>query len=123
MTAGLRGLFQKAGFDRADAFAHYISYGTPDRVKAFASDRTTECRDRGLHAAGLYSKRLQVLLERPGTDREVTLVLGASLVRDRFFAQAKQNRSPVAAVHALHLIRSTMSAVVGMGGRLRILCG
>jgi SAM-dependent methyltransferase len=47
----LRGLFQKAGFDRADAFAHYISYGTPDRVKAFASDRATECRDRGLHAA------------------------------------------------------------------------
>jgi hypothetical protein len=68
-------------------------------------------------------ERMQALLERPGTDREVALVLGASLVRDRFFAQAKQHRSPATAVHALHLIRSTISAVVGAGGRLRILCG
>ena len=68
-------------------------------------------------------ERLQALLERPGTDREVALVLGASLDRDRFFAQSKQNRSPATAVHALHLIRSTISAVVGAGGRLRILCG
>jgi hypothetical protein len=88
-----------------------------------------DCRIR--RASGVWAgltgtqiwDRLKVLLERPGTDREVALVLAASLVRDRFFAQAKQNPSSATAVHALHLIRSTMSAVASGGGRLRILCG
>jgi hypothetical protein len=44
----LRGLFQAAGFGHVEAFADYISYGTPDRVRAFASDRAAECRDREL---------------------------------------------------------------------------
>jgi ubiquinone/menaquinone biosynthesis C-methylase UbiE len=47
----LRGLFQAAGFGHVEAFADYISYGTPDRVRAFASDRAAECRDRELQAA------------------------------------------------------------------------
>jgi hypothetical protein len=47
----LRGLFQAAGFGNVEAFADYISYGTPDRVSTFASDRAAECRDRELHAA------------------------------------------------------------------------
>jgi ubiquinone/menaquinone biosynthesis C-methylase UbiE len=46
----LRGLFQAAGFGKVEAFADYISYGTPDRVSSFASDRAAECRDRELHA-------------------------------------------------------------------------
>lgn len=41
----LRGLFHGAGFDRVDAFADYISYGTPHQAKAFASHRAAECRD------------------------------------------------------------------------------
>ena len=40
-----------AGFGHVEAFADYISYGTPDRVRAFASDRAAECRDRELHAS------------------------------------------------------------------------
>ena len=47
----LRGLFQQAGFARVEAFADYISYGTPDRVAAFARDRAEECRDQELCAA------------------------------------------------------------------------
>jgi hypothetical protein len=47
----LRGLFQAARFGNVEAFADYISYGTPDRISAFASDRAAECRDRELHAA------------------------------------------------------------------------
>ena len=47
----LRGLFQTAGFSRVEAFADYISYGTVDRVRAFAFDRMVECRDGKLHAA------------------------------------------------------------------------
>ena len=47
----LRGLFQAAGFDHVEAFADYISYGTPDRVRTFASDRAAECRDRELRDA------------------------------------------------------------------------
>ena len=47
----LRGLLQTAGFSRVEAFADYISYGTADRIRAFASDRVAECRDEELHAA------------------------------------------------------------------------
>jgi SAM-dependent methyltransferase len=50
MGRRLRGLFQEAGFGRVEAFADYISYGTPDRVMAFARDRATECRDQELCA-------------------------------------------------------------------------
>jgi ubiquinone/menaquinone biosynthesis C-methylase UbiE len=51
MGQRLRGLFHGAGFGRVEAFAQYISYGTPHRVWAFASDRATECRDPELHEA------------------------------------------------------------------------
>jgi SAM-dependent methyltransferase len=50
MGRSLRGLFQEAGFGRVEAFADYISYGTPDRVMTFARDRATECRDQELRA-------------------------------------------------------------------------
>src|SRR5262249_30711459 len=67
--------------------------------------------------------RLHSLLSRQSTDREVVLVLGASLVRDRYFAQARRRQTSANAVHATHLIRSTLSAIAGGGARLRILCG
>jgi len=51
MGRSLRGLFQEAGFGRVEAFADYISYGTPNRVMAFARDRAAECRDQELRAA------------------------------------------------------------------------
>jgi ubiquinone/menaquinone biosynthesis C-methylase UbiE len=47
----LRGLFEETQFNRVEAFADYISYGTPDRVRAFACDRAMECRNQELHAA------------------------------------------------------------------------
>lgn len=58
MGRRLRGLFEGAGFGRVEAFADYISYGTPDRIMAFARDRATECRDPGfrdtVRAMGLH---------------------------------------------------------------------
>ena len=51
MGRRLRGVFQEAGFGRVEASADYISYGTPDRVRAFAHDRAAECRDQWLQAA------------------------------------------------------------------------
>src|SRR5215472_3401158 len=54
MGRRLRGLFEKAQFDRVEAFADYISYGTPDRATAFACDRAMECRNKELHAAVEY---------------------------------------------------------------------
>jgi SAM-dependent methyltransferase len=47
----LRGLFEAGGFTRVEAFADYVSYGTPDRVASFARDRAAECRDHELHEA------------------------------------------------------------------------
>jgi len=46
----LRGLFQEAGFSRVEASAHYICYGTPDRIIGFAHDRAAECRNQRLQA-------------------------------------------------------------------------
>ena len=51
MGRRLRGLFQEAGFSRTEASAHYISYGTPARIIAFAHDRAAECRNQQLQAA------------------------------------------------------------------------
>jgi SAM-dependent methyltransferase len=51
MGRRLRGLFREAGFGRVEAVADYISYGTPDRIKAFACDRAVECRDPEWQAA------------------------------------------------------------------------
>jgi SAM-dependent methyltransferase len=51
MGRRLCGLFRTAGFGRVEAFADYISYGTPDRVRAFAYDRAAECRDQEFHTA------------------------------------------------------------------------
>ena len=48
MGRRLRGLFTQAGFSRVEAFADYLSYGTPDRVKPFARDRAAECRGHEL---------------------------------------------------------------------------
>ena len=53
MGRRLRGLFEKAGFGRVEAFATYISYGTPDLVTAFARDRARECRDPELRATAM----------------------------------------------------------------------
>ena len=50
MGRRLRGLFQDGEFGRVEAFADYISYGTPDRVVAFARDRAAECRDQDFRA-------------------------------------------------------------------------
>jgi ubiquinone/menaquinone biosynthesis C-methylase UbiE len=51
MGRRLRGFFERAGFGRVEAFADYISYGTPDRIRAFARDRARECRDPELRLA------------------------------------------------------------------------
>ena len=51
MGRHLRGLFEEAGFARVEAFATYISYGTPDLVMALARDRAAECRDPEMRIA------------------------------------------------------------------------
>ena len=48
MGSRLRGLFQEAGFGCVEASAHYVSYGTSDRIATFARDRAAECRVRRL---------------------------------------------------------------------------
>ena len=68
-------------------------------------------------------RRLQAILGRQGTDREVVLVLGAALDRNRLFAHARRKSPPAPAVHCIHLLRATMAAVGGVNARLRILCG
>ena len=66
---------------------------------------------------------LQAILARQGTDREVAMILGAALDRDRLFTQARKKTPPAPAVHCVHLLRSTMAAVGGVNARLRIFCG
>lgn len=76
----------------------------------------------GLTGPQIWS-RLQEILARPGTEREVVMVLGAALDRGRLFTQARRDAPPAPAVHCIHLLRSTMAAVGGVNARLRILCG
>lgn len=76
----------------------------------------------GLSGAELW-KRLEEILQRPNTEREVVLVLGGCLRRDQFFTQCQQVNTPAPAIHVLYLLRSTLAAVMGVGAKLRILCG
>jgi hypothetical protein len=77
--------------------------------------------------AGLDGERIWAkLLERLGrqdTEREVVLVLGATLVPQSLFDMAAQEPTPARAVHAVHLLRSTLAGVVGAGAKLRVMCG
>jgi SAM-dependent methyltransferase len=41
----LRGLLARAGFEDIVATSKYLSYGTPDEVRAFGSDRAADCGD------------------------------------------------------------------------------
>jgi SAM-dependent methyltransferase len=50
-AASCAAFFEEARFDRVEAFADYISYGTPDRILAFARDRAARCHSQALHAA------------------------------------------------------------------------
>jgi hypothetical protein len=76
---------------------------------------------RNLTAAEIWEK-VSGLLQRHSTEREVILVLGALLDRKKLFDDAKKTNTPARAVQVLHLLRATMSSVVGGGARLRILC-
>lgn len=77
---------------------------------------------KGLDGPAIWA-RLQLLLSSQSTDREVLMVLGASLDRNRLFAQARQSKPTAPAVHCIHLLRSTIAAVAGVNARLRVLCG
>jgi ubiquinone/menaquinone biosynthesis C-methylase UbiE len=50
MGRRLRGLFHAVGFQRVEASAGYISYGTAEQVTAFARDRAFECMNEELRA-------------------------------------------------------------------------
>ncbi|MBX3521602.1 MAG: DEAD/DEAH box helicase family protein [Xanthobacteraceae bacterium] len=62
-------------------------------------------------------------ISNQNTEREVVLVLGAALDKDRLFAQARRNQTPPSAVHVVHLLRSTRVAVNSVNARLKVYCG
>jgi hypothetical protein len=76
----------------------------------------------GLSAENIWVK-LEEILRRPGTERQVAMVLGATLHRDRFFAQARAARPPAPAIHSIRLLRTSMTAVNSINGRLKVFCG
>lgn len=76
----------------------------------------------GLNGEQIWT-RLEKILTSQDAEREVVLVLGACLNRDRLFSQARKDPPTINAAHAVHLIRATMAAVASVGARLRILCG
>jgi superfamily II DNA or RNA helicase len=75
----------------------------------------------GLNGPQIWD-RLEAMLKSQATDREVVLVLGASLDRMEFFRQARAAHPPAPAVHCVNLLRSTMAAVGGVNARLRVFC-
>jgi hypothetical protein len=76
----------------------------------------------GLNGEQIWSQ-IGERLSRQDTEREVVLVLGASLSPPHLFQEAALDPTPPSAVHAVHLLRSTLAGVVGAGARLRVICG
>ncbi|MCA0367232.1 MAG: DEAD/DEAH box helicase family protein [Proteobacteria bacterium] len=67
--------------------------------------------------------RIVEKLGRHDCEREVALVLGASLSPEHLFDEASRMPTPGSAVHVVHQLRSTLAGVVGGGARLRVICG
>lgn len=63
------------------------------------------------------------LLRSPDTQREVILVLGASIDPDKVFEEAKGSNPPAHVIQLLYLLRSTLSSCVTAGAKLRVVCG
>lgn len=86
--------------------------------------RLRVCRGgwNGLDGAGIWS-RLRGLLSSQSTEREVVMVLGAALDRNRLFDQARRAKPPAPAIHCIHLLRSTIAAVASVNARLTVICG
>lgn len=86
--------------------------------------RLRRCQGRwsGLDGIGIWS-RFRALLSSQSTEREVVMVLGAALDRDRLFDQARKAKPPAPAIHCIHLLRSTMAAAASVSARLTVLCG
>lgn len=75
------------------------------------------------HGAERTWDTLRNRISNQNTDREVALVLGAALDRERLFADARRNRTPANAIHVVHLLRSTIVAVNSVNARLKVYCG
>ncbi|MFD0325602.1 hypothetical protein [Lysobacter gummosus] len=68
-------------------------------------------------------QKIEVLLRSPETQREVVLVLGASLDVDRLYKEARSVSPRPNAIHSLHLLRSTLASTAAAGARLKVFCG
>jgi hypothetical protein len=118
---GTLALFRPKKPPQADSWhGHWDGPGGEGRVDARI--RRARAQWDGLTGEQIWSKLLP-MLEKHSTEREVVLVLGNALVSETLYRRAG-GRDPAAhVIQALHLIRSTMSSVVGGGARLRIFCG
>ena len=76
--------------------------------------RLRRCRAgwAGLDGPGIWS-RLRALLLSQSTEREVVMVLGAALDRDRLFEQARKAKPPAPAIHCIQ----PLAVDHGRGGR------
>jgi len=63
------------------------------------------------------------LLRSHATRREVILVVGATLNEQRLYASARSRKVQAHVVHAINLLRSTLSSVIAAGAALKIYCG
>jgi ubiquinone/menaquinone biosynthesis C-methylase UbiE len=68
----LRSFLADAGFERIEASARYIAYGTPDAVRRFGADRARDCRDPEFAgpvvALGLADKATLAAMENAWTE-------------------------------------------------------
>mgnify|MGYP000925458510 CR=1 FL=1 len=67
-------------------------------------------------------QQISSLLRNPNTHREVWLVLGQILSKNRFIADLNNKNTTPNAIQLAYLLRSTLSNISSIGGRLRILC-
>jgi superfamily II DNA or RNA helicase len=80
---------------------------------------------RGRKDAGFGDRlwrRFDVCLRNPNIEREVWLILGATLSRKDLIAELRKDTSAPEALQATHLLNSTMASVAASNARLKILC-
>lgn len=75
----------------------------------------------GLTGEQIWS-RLEELLRRQTTRREVIMVLGATLESRYLFQTARRATVPPSTVHVVHLLRSVVASIAAAGASLKIHC-
>jgi superfamily II DNA or RNA helicase len=94
-------------------------YWTAPKVEGTVANRVIS--PQGDNAEAVWEK-IKRITQDPNSDKQVWIVLGQILSKNRFLENIVRESPPANSIQALYLIQSTMDSVSSIGAKLKILC-